>query len=297
MSKKADEVISYFENLYKGKAIYLWGANSEVITKELCDKLYKNYGSSKYDKVYYDNKLKEGEGKIGADCSGSMCPMSGFDTTAQGYYDKCLTKGSVASIDKDKPCLVFKGNSTSTINHIGFYLGNGYVIEMKSSKDNCVKDKLEGKGWKYFGIPAWIDYSNYSHSNRTQLESPIEIVGKINTQSGDLNIRKEPNTSSLKVGAYKKGELIPVIAKTSNSWYKTKDGYIYSKYVTNAIGKIFRCYKLNIRKEPKVMSNNVIKELDVNTELYLLKEVDGWYKVKTKDGVIGYVSKKYIQIL
>ena len=49
------------------KAIYLWGANSEIITKALVDKLYKIFGSKTYDKKYYDDKLKEGIGKIGAD--------------------------------------------------------------------------------------------------------------------------------------------------------------------------------------------------------------------------------------
>ena len=31
MSKNVNEVVSYFEKLYINKAIYLWGANSEVI--------------------------------------------------------------------------------------------------------------------------------------------------------------------------------------------------------------------------------------------------------------------------
>ena len=88
-----------------------------------------------------------------------MCPVSGFDTTAQGYYNKCMTKGGISSIPMNTPCLVFKGKSTSAIHHMGFYLGNGYVIEMKSSKENCVRDKLEGKGWNWYGIPSWIDYS------------------------------------------------------------------------------------------------------------------------------------------
>ena len=137
MAKKVHEVISYFENLYANKAVYLWGANGEIITKELCDRLFKSYGSSAYNRTYYDNKLKEGLGKIGADCSGAMYPVSGFDTTAQGYYNKCVSKGNISSIPKDTACLVFKGKSTSAINHIGFYPGNGsvYTIEMKSSKD------------------------------------------------------------------------------------------------------------------------------------------------------------------
>lgn len=297
MSKKADEVISYFENLYKGKAIYLWGANSEVITKELCDKLYKNFGSSKYDKAYYNNKFKEGRGKIGADCSGSMYPMSGYDTTAQGYYRDSIKKGNISSIDKQKPCLVFKGNSTSSITHIGFYLGNGYVIEMKSSKDNCVKDKLDDNGWKYYGIPAWIDYTDYKQTQILPKETKIEFIGKVNTKYGVLNIRKTPDASSQKVGTYNMGELIQITAKTDNGWFKTKDGYVSGNYMVNATGKVTDCYMLNFRKTKKVVSNNIIKELPVNTELYLLKDDDVWYKVKTKDNAIGYVHKKYVQVL
>lgn len=516
MSKKVNEVISYFENLYNNKAIYLWGGNGQVITKELCDKLYKTYGSSTYNKTYYDNKFKEGQGKIGADCSGAFYSVSGFDTTAQGYYNKCSVKGAIASIDRSKPCLVFKGKSTSAINHIGFYLGNGYVIEMKSSKANCVKDKLDGNSWKWFGIPTWIDYSctisnaqssiikavdvssyqgdinwslvksvginnailkvirkdlnpdkkfeqnwngcksanvtvqgvyNYSYatnvlkaemdarkvlsilngrkctiwldvedecqkglgsllkdiintyrdvvvsagydfgvytgmsfynthlkpyksqikcdnwwiaryyngynkmdssvnpneqynpknstnlniygwqytssgqvsgingnvdlnviygdvksstsvpSTNTFVETSVEIMGKVTTQSSNLTIRKEPNTTSAKLGAYKKGAIMQLISKTSTGWYRTSDGYISGNYVSNAMGKVSNCFKLNMRKEPKVVNGNVVKVLVANAELYLLKEIDGWYKVKTKDNVVGYVSKKYVTVL
>lgn len=518
MSKKVSEVILYFENLYKNKAIYLWGANGELITRELCDKLFKTYGSSTYNRQYYDNKFKEGSGRIGADCSGAMCPVSGFDTTAQGYYNKCSTKGNITSIPKDTPCLVFKGKSTSAINHIGFYLGNDYVVEMKSSKDNCVKDKLSTGNWKWYGIPNWIEYSsvstlnissyikcvdvssyqgninwslvktsgvnhailkvirkdlnpdtkfeqnwngcksagievngvyNYSYATTvakakmdaqkvlsilngrkctvwldvedkcqqgigsllkdiinayrdvivsagydfgvytgmsfynsyikpyaTQIkcdkwwiaryyngynkmsisinpneqynpklmtgmsdiyawqytssgqvpginggvdlsivygdikspvitnpaptisETLITILGKINTKSGNLNIRSAPNSSAPKVGSYKKGELVQLIARTSNNWYRTDKGYISGEYVIAAKGKVFNCTKLNMRKEPEVKVNNVVSVLNINNEVYLMKQADnGWYKAKTKDNLVGYVSNKYITIL
>lgn len=518
MSKKVSEVILYFENLYKNKAIYLWGANGELITRELCDKLFKTYGSSTYNRQYYDNKFKEGSGRIGADCSGAMCPVSGFDTTAQGYYNKCSTKGNITSIPKDTPCLVFKGKSTSAINHIGFYLGNDYVVEMKSSKDNCVKDKLSTGNWKWYGIPNWIEYSsvstlnissyikcvdvssyqgninwslvktsgvnhailkvirkdlnpdtkfeqnwngcksagievngvyNYSYATTvakakmdaqkvlsilngrkctvwldvedkcqqgigsllkdiinayrdvivsagydfgvytgmsfynsyikpyaTQIkcdkwwiaryyngynkmsisinpneqynpklmtgmsdiyawqytssgqvpginggvdlsivygdikspvitnpaptisETLITILGKINTKSGNLNIRSAPNSSAPKVGSYKKGELVQLIARTSNNWYRTDKGYISGEYVIAAKGKVFNCTKLNMRKEPEVKVNNVVSVLNINNEVYLMKQADnGWYKAKTKDNLVGYVSNKYIMIL
>ena len=116
MAKKAEEVIAYFESLYKNRAVYLWGCNSEIITKELCNKLYGWFGSPTYNKAYYDNKYKEGAGRIGADCSGAFYPMSGFDTTAQGYYNECSVKGNISSIP-NKPCMVFKGESTKKITH------------------------------------------------------------------------------------------------------------------------------------------------------------------------------------
>ena len=169
MAKKSIDVIKYFENLYNSKSIYCWGANGEIMTPELATKLYNMYHNNTYNKKYYDEKLKEGLNKIVADCSGAMCPVSGFDTTAQGYYNKCTAKGSIASTPKDTACLVFKGKSTSAINHIGFYLGNGYVVEMKSRKENCVRSKLENGGWKWYGIPNWIDYSSAPTPNTSSI--------------------------------------------------------------------------------------------------------------------------------
>jgi len=152
------KVLDYFEKLHKNKAVYLWGANSEVITKELTDRLYRSFNSKKYNKAYYEGKLKEGEGRIGADCSGAFKPVSGFDTTAQGYYNKCIEKDVIGKLPLSKVCLVFRKNAAGNVNHIGLYCGNGYTIEMKSSKDNCVKQKLQRYRWTHYGIPAWISY-------------------------------------------------------------------------------------------------------------------------------------------
>lgn len=151
------QLLEWFEYLYQSKAIYLWGANCEKITRTLTDKLFKQYGSKTYDKAYYDNKFKEGNGKIGADCSGSFYAVSGFDTTAEGYYNKCTVKGSILKLPRNKICQVFHRNASGKITHIGLYCGNGYTIEMKSSKENCVKEKLNPLRWTYYGIPDWVE--------------------------------------------------------------------------------------------------------------------------------------------
>jgi peptidoglycan hydrolase-like protein with peptidoglycan-binding domain len=152
------QLLEWFEYLYQSKAIYLWGANSEKITKKLTDKLFSCFGSKDYPREYYDNKLKEGEGRIGADCSGSFYPISGFDATADGYFKRCAVKSNVLGIPKDKICQVFKRNLSGKITHIGLYCGNGYTIEMKSSKDNVHKEKLNPLRWTYYGIPDWVEY-------------------------------------------------------------------------------------------------------------------------------------------
>lgn len=149
----------HFLNL--SNAIYVWGANGQIITKELMDKLHKSYGTSTYNKAYYDNKLKEGQGKVGADCSGAIYPISGYDTTAQGYYNRCVKRGAILSIPRNKVCLVFKKNSSGVINHVGCYTGDGYVSEMASSKANYQRKPLDNNGWDYWGFADFVeDYAD-----------------------------------------------------------------------------------------------------------------------------------------
>ena len=53
-----------------------------------------------------------------------------------------------------------------------------------------------------------------------------------------------------------------------------------------------------MRKQPEVQPDNVTSVLNVNDELYLINRADnGWYKVRTKNNLAGYVSGKYIAIL
>lgn len=147
-------------------------------------------------------------------------------------------------------------------------------------------------------IYGHVSSSTISKPSTTITETLISLLGKINTESGNLNIRSAPNSSSSKVGSYKKGELVQLIAKTSDNWYRTDKGYISGEYVIAAKGKVFNCTKLNMRNEPEVKANNVVSVLNVNDEVYLLKQAaNGWYKVKTKDNLVGYTSDKYITIL
>lgn len=215
---KVKEIIAYFEDLYNNGAIYVWGANGEVITKELCNTLFKKYGTAKYNERYYNERAKHA-GKIGADCSGAFRAVSGFDGTAWDYYNLCSSKGKIEDIDKNKPCLVFKRNG-SKVTHIGFYCGNGYTIEMQSSTTNCVKQKLEVGSWTHFGIPTWIDYSDWYQ----------DLIGVVNT--GALNLRAEPNNKSNVLGVLYEDTQLLTLEEEKDGWYYVKvGGWVNGRYV------------------------------------------------------------------
>lgn len=199
-----------------------------------------------------------------------------------------------------------QGNWTSSGHFILVYkYEDGYVYINDPASTNAERVKntwdLFAKQVKYLwtvDVPNDLVVSTTTLSSTSQSETLIEILGKINTSSGNLNIRSAPNSSATKVGSYKKGELVQLIAETSTNWYKTDKGYISGEYVAAAKGKVFNCTKLNMRKEAKVEANNVISILNVNDEVYLMKVADNsWYKVQTKDNLVGYVSNKYITIL
>lgn len=144
--------------------VYVWGANAEVITPALMDRLYRDYGSASYPKSYYDNKLASGAGKKAADCSGFMLPLSGYDDTAHGYYNACLARGEIGNLPREKVCLVFKRNSSGRMYHIGIYLGDGTVAEMASSAANYQHRSVSATGWTHWGKPKWIDYVADPHN-------------------------------------------------------------------------------------------------------------------------------------
>lgn len=291
---KVSEVVSHFENLYKNEAIYVWAFNCEEINLQSCNKACNSVKSSKYNKKYYQDKYNEGKGKIGADCSGAFYPVSGFDTTAQGYYNRCSEKGNISSIPKDKPCLAFKGKSNSKITHIGFYDGKGNVIEMKSSKENCVKDKLDGNGWKWFGVPDWIDYSEYVYHKK--------FTPYLAKTVSDLNLRSTPSSTyrTNVIIAIPKNTYVYVTDYSIGAWVKVHviafdeeyTGYMSQNYLEsvdtkNCEQRIVTTWGLNARTgqgtiHPKIFT---MKKNDIFTVI----TKDKWGLV-LYDNKLGYAN-------
>ena len=160
--KTVEEMKEWFKKLEDGKALYVWGMNGDVITEKTITDTYRAYKSNQYNWEYYNAKLQKGAGRIGADCSGAFAPMAGSDNTAAGYYAACIKKGTIGSLPKDTPCMVFKRNSTGKIYHIGWYLADAgqTVAEMASSTLNFRRRSVQGAGWTEWGIPKFVAYQS-----------------------------------------------------------------------------------------------------------------------------------------
>lgn len=148
--------VEYLETIYRATAVYVWGGNVEFGTKELLEFKKKVYGKENYK----DLTVEMIEGKLCADCSGLFAPISGYDDTARGYYDKCKEKGKIGQIPSDKKCLLFREENGKIV-HVAGYLGNGYLIEMWNG---CEKREFVASEWTYYGFPTWLE------------EQPDEIV-------------------------------------------------------------------------------------------------------------------------
>lgn len=294
------QAADYFINTLK-TAIYLWGGNGEIITKALCDSLFKTFGSSKYNRAYYDNKLAEGAGRIGADCSGAMCTLSGFDATATGYYNKCSQKGSIASIPRDTVCLVFKKNSSGNIGHIGMYTGDGYVSEMANSTVNYRRAKLDGNGWDLWGTPLWINYNVPTPSIPATTPKPIvvkpskQIIDTVAAVQKWLNNNyKAALAEDNCYGSRTKQALIKAFQIALNHTYNAglvEDG-IYGNKTHSAVSQYL---KKGLSKGAKGELTEVLQAALI-CKGYGYCNLDGDFGIKTQRAVRAYQTKKGLKV-
>lgn len=140
---------TYLESVYRATAVYMWGADCEIGTKELLEKKIKQFGKENYE----DLTVEKIEGKICADCSGLFTPISCLNITSQSYYGRCVEKGRIGQIPTNKKCLLFREEKGKIV-HVAGYLGNGYLIEMW---DGCEKRKFKESEWTYYGLPDWLE--------------------------------------------------------------------------------------------------------------------------------------------
>lgn len=189
-------------------------------------------------------------------------------------------------------------------------LGCKFWIARYGSNDGIINTKYKPNVgeyiWQYTskgtvqGINGDVDMNmKYEvEENKTEEYSLQKLVRVICTS---IYKRTSPNSSNSKniAGTYKNNDIIEVIGITSNKyWYKDINGNYFtsnSKYVTDLVGIVDNCYKLNLR-ELNNTNGKIITELNKGDSLYLLKKTNNWYYVSTNKGINGWVNGNYVKL-
>ncbi len=170
MSKvSASGVIRYGKMMRAAGSVYLWGADVEIITEDLIESLKSRFGTENYKNI----SLEDVEGKIGADCSGFLHPLSGKDNTAEGYYSECIEKGNVEKMPEKVVCLIFRQESGKIV-HVAIYTGDGMLFEMWNG---CEYRKFVASEWSFYGIPDWIEQMDKPLAAGDTVQIAKELTG------------------------------------------------------------------------------------------------------------------------
>lgn len=175
------------------------------------------YGSKKkqYPDYYTADDFKSQYGKRVHDCCGlikgylwsetaTSTPVykSSQDKSASGMYAAATTKGKISTLPKTAGLLVFKGESTSKITHVGVYDGSGYVYEAKGHSSGVVKSTYNQANWNYWAQCPYTTDDTSSSSTTSSSSSSKSSSSSSSTSSKTATDSAKSYDKSL-AGSYK----------------------------------------------------------------------------------------------
>ena len=159
---------------------------------------------------------------------------------------------------------------------------------------------------------------NDNTSRETEItEKSIKVTHTGIVTSTTLNVRTQANASAKKIGEFKKGNKVEIVAKASNGWYKVKYkntyGYLNGAYLkdiksvttagttteSNTNLKvthtgIVTSTTLNVRTQADASAKKIGEFKKGNKVEIVAKASNGWYKVKYKN-TYGYLNGAYLK--
>ena len=125
----------------------------------------------------------------------------------------------------------------------------------------------------------------------TPTPTVIKNVVKVNTS---LNVRNKPVNGTV-VGKLYNGDEVAVIGY-QKGWLKIgNDQWVSELYVASPHG-IVTTNSLNVRKGYSTAYES-IGFVHKNNNVKITKEMNGWYQIISSDGLFGWASGKYIDII
>ena len=159
--KKTNKGLVEYAKSQLGKP-YWFGTFGQTATELLYKskkKQYPNYYTAQDFSTQYGKRVHDCvgliKGYLWSDTPASSPKYrASQDASADGMLALCWEKGDISTMPEIPGVLVFSPQ------HVGVYIGNGYVIEARGHAYGVVKTKLSSRGWKNWGKCPWIEYDN-----------------------------------------------------------------------------------------------------------------------------------------
>lgn len=211
MLKTGDGLVDYARrNLGAG---YWWGCYGQIATQSLLDFKRRQYPDVYNTPLYYDAAKQFG--KRVYDCCGlikgylwSDTPDSDplynslQDVNVSGLYLRCNEKGTISKMPEILGLCVF----TSSLDHVGIYIGEGYVIEARGHQFGVVTTRLSDRQFSLWGKPIYIDYSKSIFNN---YDEPYNKLSNLDMQA----VNKFPMLKEQSKGIFVKVLQILLVSK------------------------------------------------------------------------------------
>lgn len=176
------------------------------------------------------------EGKQSFDCRGLtwyVCDKAGIKiskvgATTQWNTNSWQEKGTINKAPLDKESIVFRQDDQGVMQHTGFRIADGTVIDARGHNQGVISANENTYGWTHYAIP----YGAYESYDEEEVVMYTAIVA---TKSGPLNLRSAPTTNSSVIEEIPKGSIVGVIREMNADWsqiyYGEILGYVASKFL------------------------------------------------------------------
>lgn len=210
---KVSEFIAYLNGCVERHDIYVYGAQGQTVLDILPNIPLMAQDSTKAACAlqYIASGIKAGYDMMTArafDCSGLAVywlMLKGIlkaDTTAAGLYDKCTEHPKMSEVRPGD--FVFEYN----LGHVGYYIGDGKVVEARGHKYGVVITRLSARNWTKVGRPDWWEAEPVAISRKLQYKTSSatmtgedvkavqEALKKLGYSVGEIDGRYGPRTAN-----------------------------------------------------------------------------------------------------
>ena len=179
---------------------YVYGMKGIIMSKAKYKQLQQQYGS----KLVWDSDASK-IGTICIDCSGLIQWATGVAKSSTALKNAAKEVYDISTISEAPVGVILWKQG-----HVGVYIGDGWCVEAKGSKDNTCKTKVSSTKWEKWLIMDYIQYDKVE-------PEPPEGEKYIVTAAQSLYVRKGAGSQYGIVKTIHKDDIV-IVSKTENSW-------------------------------------------------------------------------------